>query len=66
MKCNECKREFQDHLLAPLIVGDRQVNPCCPLCALRLRNKIHGLPADTPFQGEQAHAMWEEAKHADE
>lgn len=32
----------------------------CPICALKIRNYIHGLPLDTPFEGEVARAMYEE------
>jgi hypothetical protein len=33
----------------------------CPICALKERNALHGLPEDTPFQGPIARQMYEEA-----
>lgn len=60
--CAECKREFPSRLLAPFRMGNCKPKWMCPLCALRIRNQMHSLPADTPFQGEQASAMYDEAK----
>lgn len=33
----------------------------CPICALRDRNQIHGVPRETPFTGTMAHAMFLQA-----
>jgi len=58
-KCKKCRRSFPDHLVTN--VNYSVANPICPLCALALRNKIHGLPEGTPFNGTVANDMWEEA-----
>jgi hypothetical protein len=61
MRCDKCKKDFPDHLIAPFVSSEKGVRNCCPICALRLRNTQAGLPIDTPFQGEMANDMWEEA-----
>lgn len=45
MLCTECKRHYPTELMIARI---------CPLCGLRWRNHIHGLPEDTPFHGQIA------------
>jgi hypothetical protein len=50
-KCTKCKLSYPDHLVVVI----------CPLCALLLRNETHGLPLNTPFTGEMANVMYEEA-----
>lgn len=62
MICAECKRDFPERLLAPLQINKGGVNPCCPLCALMIRNLIHGLEPDTPFNGPNAAALHAEAR----
>jgi len=59
--CEICGREFPGHLLAPLVVSGKGTQTVCPICALRQRNLIHGLPKGTPFQGEAAQVMHAEA-----
>ena len=59
MQCKACQRDFPEHLMT--VVNYSHANPICPLCALALRNKIHGLPSNTKFEGEIANDMWEEA-----
>lgn len=59
-KCPKCKRKFSEHLIQPMFVNGGYLD-LCPLCALELRNTIHGLPLDTPFQGEIAQELYEEA-----
>ena len=66
MKCSTCKRHFPDHLISKMTVftpldGLKQTDPLCPVCALYMRNKIHGLPSGTPFNGELAEANRQEA-----
>jgi C4-type Zn-finger protein len=59
-RCPVCKRKFSIHLLSPLVTNEgRQL--MCPICALKIINTIHGLPLDTPFRGEMAQEMYEEA-----
>ena len=61
MKCGECKKDFPSKLLRPMFAKGAYTPPICGICALRLRNSIHGLPPDTPFAGEVAHRMYKEA-----
>lgn len=54
--CNRCKRRFPDEVFAPLISnGGREM--MCAICANDDVNRVHGLPAGTPFRGEQAEEM---------
>ena len=65
MKCSQCQRVFPQRLVALMVAahdGVRHDEYLCPLCALKKRNAMHGLPEGTPFQGEIAQEMWEEAK----
>ena len=53
--CAECKRTFPAMLIQPLVTNiAAHPRPMCPICALRLRNALAGLPADTPFTGTMA------------
>ena len=66
LECRECKKDFPEHLIQPLHVSNHPDIEdghylMCPLCALKIRNDIHGLPKDTPFTGTIAHQHWEEA-----
>lgn len=60
LKCTNCQRDFPFHLVNKMTTnqGDAYV---CPLCALDIRNKMHGMPSDTPFMGKAAAALWREA-----
>lgn len=60
-KCGNCKRHFPDHLVNPLRTNAGPIRNVCPICALVELNRMHGLPLDTPFQGEQAQDFYEEA-----
>jgi len=60
MKCKICNEKFPSHLIQPLFVNGYSIIGC-PLCLLKKVNEIHGLPKDTPFRGEQANRLWEEA-----
>ncbi len=59
-ECTQCHREFPDHLINQMVMGGGYAF-VCPLCALEMRNKAHGIPVGTPFRGEMAHDMWLEA-----
>ena len=60
-KCSVCLRLFPIHLVQPMVIdGDSWY--ACPLCALEIRNEHAGLPPDTPFQGEIAKQMYDEAE----
>lgn len=59
--CKNCKRKFPDYLITQMFTSDG-VFTMCPICALKKRNAMHGLPEDTPFHGEMANWMWEEAQ----
>jgi len=59
--CRNCKRSFPDYLTSLMSVDDASTL-VCPICALKIRNKMQELPEDTPFQGGVAQAMmYEEA-----
>ena len=60
MMCENCGRDFPNHLVS-IFVHNADDKLLCPICALSLRNQIHGLPEGTPFQGEVAQEMYEEA-----
>ena len=60
MKCSQCKRNFPDHLLAPLHFNEDVIPNVCPICALELLNIRHGLECET-LGGETAEAMRLEA-----
>ncbi len=63
-KCNECKREFSEHLIQVLHTNDKgKVTNAfmCPICALEKRNAEAGFPIDTPFTGTMAKAYHKEA-----
>ena len=59
-RCEDCKRTFPDHLIA-FMRWDIRPLEIYPICALKIRNKIHDLQEGTPFTGEMAQAMYEEA-----
>lgn len=59
-KCDECKLKFPDELISPLVGNNGHIN-VCGVCALKLRNEAHGLSADTPFTGEIAKQMYDDA-----
>lgn len=60
MKCKECNRGFPVHLINPMCINGEYIS-VCPICALKIRNKIHGLPEDEPFTGTIANQLYEEA-----
>ena len=60
MKCTICKKKRPDRLLSPFIINGKALQSVCAICALELRNKAHGLPADEPFRGEVAQALYNE------
>ena len=58
-KCNECKRDFSEHLINDLVVYDKgkhTVTPMCPICALE--NDGTGRKA---FTGTMAEKMRQDA-----
>jgi ferredoxin len=63
-KCKECKKKFPSHLVQPYTGVTNGQSFCidvCPLCALEIRNKQHGLN-ETKFQGEMANLLLHEAR----
>jgi len=59
-KCKVCSHEFPDHLIQTgYLNGEALV--ACPLCQLWARNALHGLPQGTPFNGEIAQSLVDEA-----
>jgi hypothetical protein len=59
-ECLECRIIFPDDCVAPMITtkGDTF---CCALCALKIRNQIHGWN-DKKFAGKKANAMLKRVK----
>ncbi len=45
IRCPQCKQKYP---------GEIMMGGVCPICALKNRNETHGMPANTPFQGEIA------------
>ena len=60
MTCQECKRSFSDELIQPLYYKGTYT-PMCPLCALAITNKIHGMNRKK-FAGTMANELLEQAK----
>jgi hypothetical protein len=61
-KCPRCKRMFPPECILPCFIAGNHV--CiCALCALKDRNRRHGLPKNEPFTGEMAAFAWEQAKN---
>lgn len=58
--CKKCEREYPFGLIQELVNNEGRVK-ICPICALELINKIHGFPPDTPFRGEMARDLYDEA-----
>ena len=56
MICNECKKERLTVVPMYTTIGSRDM---CPICALKVRNKFHGLPKETPFQGITAQMIYD-------
>lgn len=52
LECLDCGKAYP---------GELMVGSVCPICALRRRNATHGLPLNTPFTGEIAQSMYEQA-----
>ena len=59
-KCDDCKRSFPAYLVVFMRwdIGPIEI---CPICACRVRNKLYNFPEHTPFPGEIAQRMYEEA-----
>lgn len=60
--CENCGRGFPDHLINIMVVQfeGRNIDPLsCPICAMSLRNQIHGLPEGTPFRGRTAQEAYD-------
>ena len=59
MLCARCKRVFGSYLLQRMCINGVYSPPICAICALKVINKMHGLPAETPFRGEMAQDMYD-------
>ena len=59
--CTLCHRKFPEGCCAPYFASGRATQVVCGVCALQERNALHGLPANTPFQGEMAQMTYENA-----
>jgi hypothetical protein len=63
-RCHKCKRQFPDHLIDNLITvtgGKMTSLSVCPICALDLSNKQHGINR-AEFTGEKANQMLKNAR----
>ena len=60
MKCRDCDRDFPPEILSEICLMDRYFL-VCGICALKLRNRFHNLPPDTPFHGTGAQEMYRRA-----
>lgn len=61
MNCANCKKDFPEELLSPMIgTGILNPKPICGICALALSNKIHGISRRV-FQGEVAEDLRQRA-----
>ena len=45
-----------------MCINGEYTPPICGICALKLTNKIHGLPEGTMFRGEMAQQMYDDAQ----
>lgn len=61
--CGECGQAWPARLVHVMASSDPAVHGKAldPICALRLRNALHGLPPGTPFGGEMAAQLHAEA-----
>jgi len=60
-RCSKCQRMFPEHLIQPYITNVAPTQHVCPICALVLSNKQHGLNR-TEFSGEMVQQWLEEAQ----
>jgi len=54
--CNECKWNYPDHLLSPLVTNKGNTELVCGICALELMNESTGIKR-TRFTGQVAEQM---------
>lgn len=59
-QCPLCEREYESHMIQEMRTSDGAYY-VCPICALKIRNEMHGLPENTPFSGKKAQAAWHDA-----
>ena len=62
MKCKDCKKNFPDFLFVDFFHDGKWTRNQCPICVLKERNRIHGLPEDALFEGKEAHKLYLQAK----
>lgn len=58
--CTMCDREFKTNMIREMVTSEGNYF-VCPICALEIRNKMHGLPEGTPFRGEMAQGLYDDA-----
>jgi hypothetical protein len=59
-RCTECEWDYPEHLLNIITGGIQLDGLYCPICALALTNRIHGINR-TKFSGPRAEALRQEA-----
>ena len=58
--CEICHRRYPSEMIQPMVTSFG-TSKMCPICALKVRNLLAGLPEDTPFHGEIAQRLYQEA-----
>lgn len=61
MKCPRCSKKFPDVLCTEMCVNGDYTEQIDAICALRIRNKLHGLPKRAKFSGLVAHGLFLQA-----
>ena len=56
--CAECRRQYPADLITSMFTGGEYIMVDA-VCALKIRNAVHGLPKGTPFNGPLAHRLWQ-------
>lgn len=56
-KCERCNKDFPAELIKQTVSSEGNFTSC-PICALKERNKVHGMPKDAPFSGELASLLY--------
>jgi len=59
-QCSRCGNTFSEGLVNPFATSDG-LQIICPICALKARNELLGLPEDKPFYGEFSRKLYETA-----
>ena len=58
MICEYCNKDRL--VLSPMFTSEGVYQSICAICALFVKNDVHGLPQNTPFDGEIARQMYDD------